>query len=149
VKLWVIDKFVCTTDDRDVLYLLPDESRPTLSTTQQPGGELATVQTSSSQPLQELIDARPDLVGQTLTMQYGPRGGQRRTFTGVLRRDGVEIDGKVYSLSYGAVHCMKQTGSTRTTANGWTVWRTPMGETLSEIYESIRPAGGEAVAQLE
>jgi len=140
VKLWVIDKFVSTTDEQDVLYLIPDENQPTLSTTQDLGGDLATVRTSSSQPFQELVDARPDLVGKTMTMEYGPRGGQKRTFTGVLRSDGIEIDGRLFSLSYGAVYCMKQTGSTRSTANGWVVWRAPSGETLSQIYESIRPA---------
>lgn len=138
VKLWVIDKFVSTTDDQDILYLIPDENRPTLSTTQQSGSDLATVQTASSHPFQELVDARPDLVGQTMTMEYGPRGGQRRTFYGVLRSDGIEVYGRLFSLSYGAVYCMKQVGSTRRTANGWTVWRAPSGELLTQIYEAIR-----------
>jgi hypothetical protein len=55
VKLWVIEKFVSTSDEQDVLYLLPDENRPTLSTTQRAGSDPATLQTSSSQPFQELI----------------------------------------------------------------------------------------------
>ena len=138
VKLWVIEKFVAVSDSADVLYLLPDENQPTLSTTQHAGRDLATVQTSSSQPLQELVDARPDLVGQTMTLEYGPRGGPRRTFSGILRLDGIEVDGAVYSLSYGAVYCMQQAGSTRRTANGWVMWRAPSGELLSEIYEQIR-----------
>lgn len=137
VKLWIIEKFVSTTDDQDVLYLIPDENRPTLSTTQRMGSDLAVVQTSSLQPLQEFVDARPDLVGQTMTLRYGPRGGQPRTFTGILRRDGIEIDGRVFSLSYGAIHCMRQAGSTRDSANGWTMWKAPSGETLSQISENL------------
>jgi hypothetical protein len=74
-----------------------------------------------------------------MTLEYGPRGSQRRTFTGVLRGDGIEIDGKTYSLSYGAVHCMQHAGSTRRTANGWVMWRAPSGDLLSQIYEGIRP----------
>jgi hypothetical protein len=144
VKLWVIEKFVSVFDDQDTLYLLPDENQPTLSTTQRAGSDLATVQTSSSQPFQELVNARPDLIGQTMTLEYGPRGGQRRTFSGTLRADGIEIDGRVYSLSYGAVHCMAQAGSTRRTANGWVMWRAPSGELLSQIYEQMRPAGVDA-----
>ncbi len=141
VKLWVIDKFVSTSDENDILYLIPDENRPTLSTTRHFGSDLATVQTASSQPLQELVDSRPDLIGQTLTMEYGPRGTHRRSFSDTLRRDGVEIDGRLFSLSYGALYCMKQAGSSRRTANGWTIWRAPSGETMSPIYEKLPALG--------
>jgi hypothetical protein len=81
-----------------VLYLLADENQPTLSTTQRPDSDLATVRTISSQPFQELINARPDLVGQTVSLEYGPRGGQRRTFTGVLKADGVEVVWSCYHV---------------------------------------------------
>ncbi|MEP7344677.1 MAG: hypothetical protein ABI877_05405 [Gemmatimonadaceae bacterium] len=62
----------------------------------------------------------------------------------MLRPDGIEIDGRLFSLSYGAVYCMKQAGSARRTANGWVVWKTVHGETLTQIYDAIRPRSVEA-----
>lgn len=146
VKLWVLDKYVSAKDASKVLYFLPEESQPTLTTTQSSNGGVARVQASSSQPLQELIDAMPELVGQPLTLEYGPRGGERRKFTGVLRQDGVELDGEIYSLSYGALRCMQQTGSSRRTANGWTMWKTPGGETLDSLYGAMRASQPESAS---
>ena len=138
VKLWVLEKYVSVADSSRVLYRLPDDSQPTLVTTQSPTGGIAAVRTGSSQPLEELIDANPNLLGQTITLEYGPRGGKRQTFAGVLRRDGVEVDGKMYSLSYGAVECMRKAGSSRKTANGWTMWKSLSGETLDLLYSRLQ-----------
>jgi hypothetical protein len=113
-------------------------NRPTISTTHKSGSDLATVETASSQPLQVLVDWRPAPLNQTLTLEYGPRGSERRTFSGILRADGIEVDGEVFSVSYAALHCMKLAGSKRRTANGWTMWRVPSGEFLSQVYESAK-----------
>ena len=140
VKLWVLEKYVSVDDPTRVLYSLPDENLPTLSTTQSGDSGTATVRATSSRPYEELLERMPELVGQRVFLDYGPRGGQRRTFEGVLRPDGVEVDGRVLSLSYGAVHCMHQAGSPRQTANGWIMWRTAAGETMSDIYDRLHLA---------
>lgn len=96
------------------------------------------VRASGSQPLQELIVAMPLLVGAPLTLDYGPRGSERRSFQGTLRADGVEVDGKVLSSSYAAVYCMQEAGSPRKTANGWKIRRVNGRELLDDLYNRIR-----------
>lgn len=83
------------------------------------------------------MDAMPHLNGETVFLEYGPRGGERRTFQGTIRVDGIDIGGTVYSPSYAAVECMRQAGSQRRTANGWTMWKTSSGEFLADVYERI------------
>jgi hypothetical protein len=82
----------------------------------------------------------PSLVGTRLKLEYGPRGTERKTFEGLLRADGVEVDGKLFSPSYAAVHCMQKAGSARKTANGWVMWRTEAGELLIDLYNRVRSA---------
>lgn len=140
VKIWVIQKYVSTTDPNRALYSLPDENFPTVSTSGANGAAVSTVRTSGSEPFQELIRSMPNLVGSRLKLEYGPRGSERRTFEGLLRSDGVEIDGKLFSPSYAAVYCMRKAGSTRKTANGWTMWRTEDGGLLIDLYNRLRSA---------
>jgi hypothetical protein len=138
VKIWVLEKYVSTSDPNRILYSLPDENFPTLSTSPASAGVVSDLRTAGSQPFQELINAMPQLVGQKLRLEYGPRGGERRTFEGVFRPDGVEVDGKVYSPSYAAVYCIQKAGSPRKTANGWIMWRTEDGDFLADLYGRLR-----------
>jgi hypothetical protein len=138
VKIWHIEKYVSRTDASRILYSIPDDTRPTLSTTAAEPGTLSAVRSSSSQPFQELLAARPSLLGEAVHMDYGPRGGQKQHFTGVIRQDGIEVDGVIYSPSYAAVQCIRQTGSLRTTANGWLYWKTSDGQLLDELYSQVR-----------
>jgi hypothetical protein len=130
VKIWVIEKYVSTSDPSKVLYsLFGVKYFLRLTTTIFPDsihvdrrvGAVREVRTPGSQPFQELIAAIPDLVGRKLKLDYGPRGAERHTFEGVLRPDGIEVDGRTYSPSYAAVYCIQKAGSTRKTANGWII----------------------------
>ena len=58
-------------------------------------------------------------------------------FEGVLRKEGVELDGKGMSLSAAAVYCMQRAGSQRDTADGWIMWKTEDGTSLSEFYNQF------------
>jgi hypothetical protein len=138
VKVWVIEKYVSTIDVSRVLYSLPDENFPTLATRDGIGdAAISKVRAAGSQPYLELIDAMPALVGEQVYLDYRPRGGTRRRFEAVLAKDGVQVDGDTYSLSYGALQCLRAAGSDRTTANGWYYWRTGSGERLSEVYRRV------------
>jgi hypothetical protein len=55
----------------------------------------------------------------------------------IVRKEGIEVEGKVYSPSYAAVRCIQQAGSSRTTANGWIMWKTQDGEYLTDLYEKL------------
>jgi hypothetical protein len=136
VKIWEIRKYVSTTDSSKIIYSIPDENLPSLVTT--PTSEESgrpSIQRISSQPLQELLNANPKLLGIWLILEYGPRGQDKQTFHGVLKEQGIEVDGVVRSPSYAAVYCMKKAGSHRETANGWTMWKTPDGEYLDDLYQ--------------
>ena len=136
VKIWVLEKYVAEEGSGRVLYSLPDETLPTLSTRSTKSGGVATV-TRSSAPWQDLINAGLIQDGDPLMMEYGPRGQPRRTFQGVARADGVEVDGRIFSASAAAVHCIRQAGSDRRTANGWVSWKTPRGKFLNDLYQEL------------
>jgi hypothetical protein len=138
VKIWVLEKLVSVNDQSRVLYSIPDENLPTLTTAPADPGAVATVRGSASQIWEELLEAMPELVGESVFLEYGPRGAEKRTFQGIVRQDGIEVNGNVYSPSSAAVLCMKQLGSQRPTANGWIMWKTDSGEFLTDLYEKIK-----------
>jgi hypothetical protein len=137
VKIWLIEKYVPVKGSGAVLYSIPDENLPTISTTPGQGDNFPTVTTTGSQPFQELLNAFPTLEGEPVFLEYGPRGKPKQTFEGTIKKEGVEVDGKVYSPSYAAVYCIQEAGSPRKTANGWIMWRTRDGTYLNALYKQI------------
>jgi hypothetical protein len=77
--------------------------------------------------------------GQTVLLEYGPQGKPKMEFKGILRKEGVDVDGKVMSLSAAAVYCIQKTGSKRPTANGWIMWKTTDGTYLNDFYDQVYP----------
>jgi hypothetical protein len=75
--------------------------------------------------------------GQRVILEYGPMGQPKQVFEGILRREGVEVDGRVMSLSAAAVYCIQKAGSDRKTANGWIMWKTEDGAYLSDFYNQV------------
>jgi hypothetical protein len=134
----VLEKLVSVNDQSRVLYSIPEENLPTLTTAPADPGAVATVRGSASQIWEELLEAMPELIGESVFLEYGPRGAEKRTFQGIVRQGGIEVNGNVYSPSYAAVLCMKQLGSQRRTANGWIMWKTKSGELLTDLYEKIK-----------
>jgi hypothetical protein len=135
VKVWQIEKF-SRVDGSDILYSFPDEALPEVTTsidlsavseTPRSGGEL----------LRRVIKAGLLNVGETLTIEYGPRGQNKQTFNSIVKEDGLEVDGKVYSPSYAAVACIRKTGSDRRTANGWTMWKNSQGILISDLTQQL------------
>jgi hypothetical protein len=104
VKIWVIEKYAPVGNSGQVLYSIPDENLPTITTGPQ---------------------------------ERGTRGKLKQTFQGAIKKEGVEVDNKVYSPSYAAVYCMQKAGSPRKTANGWIMWKTKEGKFLNGLYQEI------------
>jgi len=96
---------------------------------------------SSSQPWHDLLEAGAIEDGATLVLRYGKKGQPKKTFKGVARTDGIEVDGKVMSPSGAALHCIQSTGSDRRTVNGWTCWKTKSGTLISDLYRSTFESG--------
>ncbi|MFH1008282.1 MAG: hypothetical protein V1800_12405 [Candidatus Latescibacterota bacterium] len=142
VKIWVIEKYQ-SLDGSSILYSVPDENVPTITTSTSKGQPTATVAARWSQPYQDVMQAGLIHEGQRVLLEYGPRGKQKKVFEGILRKEGVEVDGKVMSLSASAIYCIQKAGSQRETANGWIIWRTEDGTYLNDFYNQVYSADRE------
>lgn len=136
VKIWVIEKYQAL-DGTTILYSIPDENVPTISTSTIKGQPTSTVAARWSQPYQDVMEAGLIHEGQKVFLEYGPRGQQKKTFEGILRKEGVEVNGKVMALSAAAVYCIQKAGSQRGTANGWIMWKTEDDIYLNDFYNQV------------
>lgn len=141
VRIWVVEKYT-TLDGSETIYSLPEESTPSIATTPEPGSE-PTITTRGSQPYLDVMSSGLIHIGQKVVMNYGPRGAEKQLFKGVLRDEGVEVDGRVMSLSAAALYCIRKTGSNRRSANGWVKWKTEDGTYLNEFYNQFYSNGAE------
>ncbi len=135
VKIWLIEKYQ-SLDGKTVFYSIPDENVPTLTTQTATGEALSTLFNRLSHPIKTCCNQAIN-EGQTVLLDYGPRGKAKKQWKGILRKDGVEIDGKIMSLSAAAVYCIQQAGSPRGTATGWIMWKTEDGTYLNEFYNKV------------
>ncbi len=72
--------------------------------------------------------------GQTLYLDYTPRGGATQHFEGILRLHGIEVSGTQYgSVSKAALACIQSVRPSRRSANGWTTWRDANGNLLMDL----------------
>lgn len=139
VKIWLIEKYR-RLDGDEVIYALPEENRPTFSSTASasidPGSEDDETANGArtTQLWQNVLQADLLQTGQSLLLSYGPQDQPEATFRGLVREDGIKIDGRIMSPSTAALYCMRQAGSPRHLANGWAMWRTEEGVLLDELY---------------
>lgn len=145
VQIQAIEKYV--NDEGRVLFSVPAEVTPRLSTAQ---GLVSVPETSfgGGKALKRVMDKGLLVPGQKLHMIYGPRGQDKQTFHAVVREDGLEIDGRVFSPSYAAFYCMRKAGSDRKSANGWMHWRTEDGSLINELYRRAAETEGDAAQSL-
>lgn len=136
VRVWEIQKYL-RENTGEVLYLLPEDARPTLETTAGPDGTRSSYRSKGSNYWSLVLKHGLLKPGDALYLDYGPKGAKKERFSGIVRADGVEIDGQTYSPSYAAVHCMKKAGSQRETANGWTMWRKQDGTLIDDLVSQL------------
>jgi hypothetical protein len=137
VKVWVIEKYVSENDSSRILYSLPEENAPTVTTKSVSGTSVSTVNATGALPFQDLISTGLLVEGQSLTMEYRPRGGQKQCFTGVVRKEGIEVEGKIYSPSYAALYCLHKINPGLKSRNGWQTWKTADGTLLSVLRDKL------------
>ena len=136
VKLWTVRKLVEFGKPEHVMYEFPEEFRPELDTQEQEehvgGGKVRYDVT-----LADLIESGMLKPGEVLSMSYKPRSGDRRAYQATVQDDGsLNILGQVFSApSYAAMYAMEDAGTSRTTVNGWAVWRTTAWPFLWELRE--------------
>lgn len=134
VRLWLIKKYVESGNPKSVLYEIPDDARPVLSTIEDEKESKAAIAQYDVSVL-DLIQTDFVKEGEKLKMMYGPRKGEKKTYEGVVGKDGsITVLGKTFSSpSYAAVFVIQNTGSKRKTVNGWTSWRNSKGQFLSDL----------------
>lgn len=88
-------------------------------------------------PLQELIQNGFLETGQKLIFNYKTEKGAERRFTGRVRPTGIEVSGRIFSVSFAAIHCIQSMGDKKA-INGWNAWETEQGDYLAEIYQRAR-----------
>jgi hypothetical protein len=88
----------------------------------------------------DLIHEKLLSVGDILSMSYGLRGSEKKTYYAEVLEDGsLKVLGKIYKASsYAAVACINDAGSSREHANGWTSWKTKDGKTLNQLRQLIK-----------
>jgi hypothetical protein len=76
-------------------------------------------------------------VGQELYFEYGPKGKTKTKFIGIVRKNGIEVDGEISSVSVSSLRCIQKVNPSRTTSNGWVVWKTRDGKLINELYKKL------------
>ena len=145
VKLWIVNKFVDFENPDNIIFEFPEEFTPELDTEEEeinegPGKEYRNRENSSRIEIYDLMTAGLMKAGDTLTMAYGPRNGQKKQYSATITEDGsLSVLGRVFSsTSYAAVACINDSGSKRNTENGWRVWRTAEGKAIIEIRDEYQ-----------
>jgi hypothetical protein len=141
VNLWKIRKLVEFGHANVVLYEFPEEFQPDLETTD---GEPGTERAAFSVTIADLLMEHLLTAGEKLVLSYKPRNGERKTYEGTVHDDGsLEVMGQRFNApSYAALYAMENAGTTRTTVNGWSVWKTSSGRLLSELREEYLARNG-------
>ena len=76
-------------------------------------------------------------IGQELYFEYGPKGKTKTKFIGIVRKNGIEVDGEISSVSVSSLRCIQKISPSRTTSNGWVVWKTKDGKLINELYKKL------------
>lgn len=129
VIVWLIEKYVDINGN--VLFSIPDK-------------EIETEMDSNEDKIKipgdlfsQIINNGFLKIGQELYFEYGPKGKPKTKFTGIVQKNGIEVDGEISSVSVSSLRCIQKVSPTRTTSNGWVVWRTKDGKFINELYKKL------------
>jgi len=87
--------------------------------------------------LSQVINKGLLTIGQELYFEYGPKGKTKTKFIGIVRKNGIEVDGEISSVSVSSLRCIQKISPSRTTSNGWVVWKTKDGKLINELYKKL------------
>lgn len=94
--------------------------------------------TNTENLLEKVVKAGYLAEGQHVYFEYGPKGYKKQRFDGIVRKNGIEVDGVVSSPSISSLRCIQTITPTRTTSNGWTVWKTEDGKLINNAWLSYK-----------
>jgi len=135
VEIRLIEKY--TNINGDILYNIPDVEIDINN------DEVIIEKTKNTDNLpnlllEKIIKAGFLLDGQKVYFDYGQKGMKKKRFDGILRINGIEVDGVVSSPSIASLRCIQVITPTRTTSNGWRVWKTEDGKLINDAWHNYR-----------
>jgi len=129
VVVWLVEKYVDINGN--VLFSIPEKE---IETEMDSNNDNVKV---TGDILSQVIDKGLLTIGQELYFEYGPKGKSKTKFIGIVRKNGIEVDGEISSVSVSSLRCIQKISPTRTTSNGWTVWKTKDGKLINELYKKL------------
>jgi len=128
VIVWLVEKYVDINGN--ILFSIPEKEVEIEIGTQRKEikGDWLTL----------VIDNGLLSIGQMLFFEYGPRGKSKTKFCGIVRKNGIEVDGEISSVSVSSLRCIQKVNPTRTSSNGWVVWKTEDGKLINELCEKLK-----------
>jgi len=129
VIVWLVEKYVDINGN--VLFSIPEKEIETEIDSSDDNVKV------TGDILSQVIDKGLLTIGQELYFEYGPKGKSKTKFIGIVRKNGIEVDGEISSVSVSSLRCIQKISPTRTTSNGWTVWKTKDGKLINELYKKL------------
>ncbi len=135
VRLWLIRKYVEFDNPSNVAYDIPEEFRPAIISPRDETPDTSIARYDVT--IDDLIAAELLTVGQRLVMPYKPRNGEQKQYQATVLDSGeLDVMGRRFAApSYAALFGIQDAGSSRSTVNGWRVWRLDSGESLADIRD--------------
>jgi len=131
VIVWLIEKYIDI--DGNILFSIPDKELEDDSEHYNNNEGEKT----KGDFLTQVIEKGLLAIGDELYFEYGPKGKTKTKFTGIVRKNGIEVDGEVSSVSVSSLRCIQKVNPSRTTSNGWVVWKTKNGKLINELYKKL------------
>ena len=129
VVVWLIEKYVDINGN--LLFSIPDKEVETETDSND------DIIKTKGDFLSQVIDKGLLTIGQELYFEYGPKGKTKTKFTGIVQKNGIEVDGEISSASVSSLRCIQKISPSRTTSNGWVVWKTKDGKLINELYKKL------------
>lgn len=131
VIVWLVEKY--KDIDGNVLFSIPDKELEE-DMENENNTEFGKIKGNL---LSKVINNGLLTEGEELYFEYGPKGKSKTLFTGVVRKNGIEVDGEISSVSVSSLRCIQKVKPSRTTSNGWVVWKTKNGKLINELYKQL------------
>jgi hypothetical protein len=129
VIVWLVEKYVDINGN--VLFSIPEKE---IEVETEFSDENIKI---TGDILSQVINKGLLKIGQELYFEYGPKGKAKTKFIGIVRKNGIEVDGEISSVSVSSLRCIQKISPSRTTSNGWVVWKTKDGKLINELYKKL------------
>jgi len=130
IIVWLVEKYVDINGN--VLFSIPEKEIEIETNYDNDNKEKIT-----GDILSQVIDKGFLTIGQELYFEYGPKGKSKTKFIGIVKKNGIEVDGEISSVSVSSLRCIQKISPSRTTSNGWVVWKTKDGKLINELYKKL------------